>query len=60
MAKPADIVQRFMGAMGKGDFITGSRVADRQISSQGFIEFVIDRYRTAMPLMQFLAESIDR
>jgi uncharacterized protein (TIGR02453 family) len=42
------------------DFIIGSRVADRQISSQDFIEFVIDRYRTAMPLMQFLAESIDR
>ena len=42
------------------DFIVGSRLADRQITSRTFLEFVIDRYRTAMPLMQFLAESVGR
>jgi uncharacterized protein (TIGR02453 family) len=42
------------------DFIVGSRLADRQITSHGFIEFVMDRYRTAMPFMQFLAESVGR
>jgi len=42
------------------DFIVGSRLADRQITSHDFIESVIDRYRTAMPLMQFLAESVGR
>ncbi len=40
------------------DFIVGSRLADRQITSRTFLQFVIDRYRTAMPLMQFLAESV--
>ena len=42
------------------DFIVGSRLADRQITSDGFIELVIDRYRAAMPFMQFLAEAVGR
>jgi uncharacterized protein (TIGR02453 family) len=40
------------------DFTIGSPVADRQITSRHFIEFVIDRYKTAMPVMQFLLDSV--
>jgi uncharacterized protein (TIGR02453 family) len=40
------------------DFIVGARLADRRITSRTFLAFVIDRYKTAMPLMQFLAESV--
>lgn len=47
-------------ALKRKDFIIGSQLADRQITSHGFIELVIDRYRTAMPLMQFLAASVRR
>ncbi len=42
------------------DFIVGSRLADRQIVSNNFIEFVIDRYRAALPFIRFLSESVSR
>ena len=40
------------------NFIVTSRLADRQVTSNDFIKVVIDRYRTAMPMMRFLAESV--
>jgi uncharacterized protein (TIGR02453 family) len=42
------------------DFIIGSPLTDRQITSRRFIELVIDRYKTALPLMQFVLESVER
>jgi len=42
------------------DFIVGSRVADRLITARNFIDSVIDKYRTAVPFMRFLAESVGR
>lgn len=42
------------------DFIIGSRLADRQITSKDFIDFVIRRFRIAVPFMRFLGESIGR
>jgi uncharacterized protein (TIGR02453 family) len=42
------------------DFIVSARLADRHVTSRGFIEFVIDRYKTSAPLMLFLADSIGR
>ena len=42
------------------DFIIGSRLPDRQITAPDFITYAIGRYRIAMPLMEFLAESVGR
>lgn len=42
------------------DFIVGSRLADRLITSKNFMDAVIDKYRTAVPFMRFLAESVGR
>jgi len=35
MAKPADIVQKFMGALGKGDFVAARKYLDDHLSFQG-------------------------
>jgi uncharacterized protein (TIGR02453 family) len=42
------------------DFVIGAPLTDRQIASRSFLELVIERYNTAMPLMQFLVESVGR
>ena len=42
------------------DFIIGSPLTEPQIASRSFLELVIDRYKTAMPLMQFLVDSVGR
>jgi hypothetical protein len=34
MAKPADIVQAFMGTMGKGDFVAARKYLDDNLSFQ--------------------------
>lgn len=40
------------------DFIVGSRLDDREITSRDFVASVIARYKTALPFMRFLAESV--
>jgi hypothetical protein len=50
MAKPADIVQGFMGAMGKGDFVAARKYLDDHLSFQGPIE----TFQTPEPYLESL------
>ena len=50
----------FAADLRRKDFIIESPLTDRQIASRSFLELVIERYKTAMPLIQFLVESVGR
>jgi hypothetical protein len=50
MAKSADIVQGFMGAMGKGDFVAARKYLDTNLSFQG----PIDTFHQAEPYLESL------
>ena len=50
MAKPADIVQKFLGALGKGDFVAARKYLDDHLSFQG----PIDTFQKPEPYMESL------
>ena len=50
MAKPADIVQQFMGALGKGDFVAARRYLGDHLSFQG----PIDTFQKPEPYLKSL------
>lgn len=50
MAKPADIVQKFMGALGKGDFVAARKHLDDHLSFQG----PIDTFQKPEPYLESL------
>ena len=50
MAKPADIVQKFMGALGKGDFVAARKYLDDHLSFQG----PIDTFQKPEPYLESL------
>jgi len=50
--------RRLADDLKRKDFIIASPLANGQVTSKDFIDTVIDRYRTAMPFMRFLAESV--
>ena len=50
MAKPADIVQKFMGALGKGDFVAARKYLDDHLSFQG----PIDTFQKPEPYVESL------
>ena len=50
MAKPADVVQKFMGALGKGDFVAARKYLDDHLSFQG----PIDTFQKPEPYLESL------
>lgn len=61
MAKAADIVQGFMGAMGKGDFVAARKFLDNNLSFQGPIETFhqADPYLESLKKLHHLVERVD-
>ena len=61
MAKPADIVQGFMGAMGKGDFVAARKYLDDQLSFQGPIESFqkADPYLESLKKLHHIIERVE-
>ena len=50
MAKPAEIVQKFMGALGKGDFVAARKYLDDHLSFHG----PIDTFQRPEPYLESL------
>jgi hypothetical protein len=61
MAKAADIVQGFMGAMGKGDFVAARKFLDSNLSFQGPIETLhqADPYLESLKKLHHIVERVD-
>jgi hypothetical protein len=61
MAKAADIVQGFMGAMGKGDFVAARKFLDSNLSFQGPIETFhqADPYLESLKKLHHIVERVD-
>ena len=61
MAKAADIVQGFMGAMGKGDFVAARRFLDSNLSFRGPIETFqhADDYLESLKKLHPIIERVD-
>ncbi|HUC77007.1 MAG TPA: nuclear transport factor 2 family protein [Vicinamibacterales bacterium] len=61
MAKAADIVQGFIGAMGKGDFVAARKFLDSDLSFQGPIETFhqADPYLESLRKLHHVVERVD-
>ena len=61
MAKAADIVQGFIGAMGKGDFVAARKFLDSNLSFQGPIETFhqADPYLESLRKLHHVVERVD-
>ena len=61
MAKAADIVQGFMGAMGKGDFVAARKFLDSNLSFQGPIETFhqADPHLESLKKLHHIVERVD-
>ena len=61
MANPVDIVQGFMGAMGKGDFVAARKFLNDDLSFQGPIETFekADPYLESLKKLHHIIERVD-